>query len=98
MTTTATMPYWVIIAWVTMDGIEPTGRTVRRDGYDRPEFREAPLAKACTWVYGDSVTPERLATAKAYAEKNGASVFTYEEGEHHPLRRARAAVLKAHKP
>lgn len=97
---TTTVPYWIVISWVTMDGLAPTGRNVLRDGILRPEFVAAPLAKACTWIM-DSSDPADLEKARAYAAANKDShciVTTYDESEEHPLQKARAAALKAYKP
>ncbi len=86
-------PYWIVIAWVTMDGLEPTGRDVRFDRYNtRPEFVAAPLAKACTWTCG-SEDPDDLRAAHLHAKRYGYSVMTFPESEGDPLGRARSAAL-----
>ncbi len=94
-TTAQPGPYWIVVAWVTMEGIEPTGCTVRRDGYDRDEYRSAPLAKACTWLH-DKTTQGDVAKANKFAEARGYTVFCYEKSENDPLNRARREALAAH--
>ena len=39
----------IIITWSDDSGMEPTGRTVWRDGYQRPEIRSCRVAKALVW-------------------------------------------------
>jgi len=79
----------IIIAWVHEEGTsEPTGRTVMRDGYLRPELRPAPLALACVW----SRDPADLPSGHAYAKTQGAKLFVMRDTDD-VLARARALVL-----
>ena len=86
--------HWIVLAWVTMEGVEVTGRYVDRL-HQVAETRAVPLAKACTWRYG-SLSKEDIAKAIAYAAVNGYRVFTYSRKEKDPLPQARAAVLRMH--
>ena len=85
---------WIVLAWVTMEGVEATGRYVDRLR-QIAETRATPLAKACTWRHGHRLNDQDLAKAKAYAAANGFQVFTYPRGETEPLQRARADVLQS---
>lgn len=93
---TTKMPYWIVLAWVTMDGIELTGGYVDRLQQVRA-WKAAPLAKALTWRFGDDLTPEDVKKAEAYAAsctEYQVKVCLYDGLEEHPLRRARSEVLE----
>ncbi len=85
----------IVIAWMTMDGLELTGKQVRYDGYNtRAEFRPAPLAKANVWL--NDGTDADLQKAEAYLarEAPGASiVLTFPSTEEEPLKRARSEIV-----
>lgn len=56
----------IVIAWTEMDGMRPTGRMVRFDGYNfKPEFETCSQAHAVIWL--NRGTAEDRAKAEAYA-------------------------------
>ena len=63
-------PYWIVLAWVSMDGVELTGRYLDRLQQVR-ETRLAPKAKACTWLHGPEVNAKEITRAKAFADCAG---------------------------
>lgn len=60
----------IIVTWRAMDGSEPTGWTVLRDGYHRPEYRPAMIARAVVWSYDMA----RLPQAREWAKEEGHTV------------------------
>ncbi len=61
----------VIIAWSSMDGSEPTGQTVWRDGCHRAVFRTCKRASALCW----SSDVADLSRAETYAALRGYTVM-----------------------
>ena len=83
----------IVLVKVEMTALEPTGR-LRFDGANYfPVYQPAPEAKACVWLSDGK--PRDIAKAKAFADTEGYTVFTY-ENEKDPLGRARAEALKCH--
>jgi|GEM_PF-3606183 hypothetical protein len=85
-------PYWIVLAWVSMDGVELTGRYLDRLQQVR-ETRLAPKAKACTWLHGPEVNAKEITRAKAFAAANQYQCMTFPKSVKEPLDAARAIVL-----
>lgn len=79
----------IIMAWAGMDGVEPTGRNLMRDGYARPEFRSALKPRAVVW----SRDLEDRAAAERYAGQRGYHVYIMDDTKD-VLERARTQVAK----
>ncbi len=85
-------PMVIVIAWTDMTGSEPTGRTVRRNGYDRPEFVTCAAPHALVW----SRDPADRAAGQAYAQANGYHLMVLEDTDE-VLDRARDLVMARHR-
>jgi hypothetical protein len=78
----------IVITWAELDGLKPTGRTVLRDGYHRPEL--TPVLKARALIYSRSTLLKPQ--ADEYAKSMGYTVRVLDyEGD--VLGRARALGL-----
>jgi len=78
----------LVVAWTERDGVEPTGRTVVRDGVLRPEVRVVPRARALVW----SRDPADWGAGRAWAAREGYRAMVLPDtGD--VLARARDAVL-----
>lgn len=82
----------IVITWAERDGLEPTGRTVLRDGYHRPEHRAAWKARALVFSRNLSRRPQ----AEDYAKANGYAVRILDDTDD-VLERARALELAERK-
>lgn len=81
----------IVIAWVDPEGdVQPTGRMVRRDGIDRPEFKPWPRPMAVVW----SRDAADLPSGKAYCAQHGRTLLVLADTDD-VLTRARDLVLKA---
>ena len=81
----------IVIAWAEQTKLVPTGRHVMRDLNWFPEFKTDWEGKACMWL--NKGTESDLAKAKAWAETEGKSVYTFPCNERKPLDRARQLAV-----
>jgi hypothetical protein len=82
----------IILTWSHLDGMEPTGGTVMRDGYQRAAFKVVKKSRALCW----STNLADLDRARAYATANGYTVRVMEDTREDPnevLRQARELSL-----
>jgi hypothetical protein len=91
----------IVIAWVNMDGSEPTGRLIRPDGVNTvAEYRSAPKAHAVVWLNRGTDADVEKALAHAAAMMRGDSdirataVLLYPQSERDPLGKAKVQLLR----
>jgi hypothetical protein len=80
----------IVIAWVDMDGLKATGRTVTRDMNCFPEFIACEKAHSAMWL--NDGTDEDVKKAEAYAKAQGYKVFAF-TGEADPRGKAEKLVM-----
>jgi hypothetical protein len=86
-------PRILVLAWTSLTGLRLTGRLIRRDGNDFPEFEPCPEAKACVWSRDLADRPR----GEAYAAQEGANLLELEDTPD-VLKIARRIVLTADAP
>jgi hypothetical protein len=82
----------IVVTWAEPDGLEPTGRTVLRDGYHRNELRAVWKARALVYSRNMSLKPQ----AEDYAKACGYTVRVLDDTAD-VLSRARALELAERK-
>ena len=87
----------IVVAWRDMQGIEPTGRMEKFDGYNyRKEFRAAAMAHAVVWSCDVTAAEAEKARAwvdKEHLEADAIAVYVIPAAVEDPLAEARRRIL-----